>query len=74
MDAVTLATLLASAVKAVADYKRTRDELIASQTVTHADSSVMSNKDLIALFKGDARSLEMNAQDLIDKYKLQPPQ
>jgi hypothetical protein len=73
MDALKLTQLIVTAVQAIAQYKRTRDEMLAAGTVTHADDSVLSNKDLIALFKSDADSLTANAQALIDKYSLQQP-
>ena len=65
-----LGALLVSTLKGIAEYKNTRDKMVAAGDVTMADHSVMSNKDLIALFRSDAETLVLNADDLIKKYTL----
>jgi len=72
MGTAILSDLLVGILKGIAEYKNTRDEMLRKGEVTHADSSVISNKDLIALFRGEAQSLVTNADDLIAKYAGQP--
>lgn len=68
MDPATLATALSLAIRAVAKYKETRDKMIEAGTVTYADETVISNKDLNKLFREDSQKMEAHADELIAKW------
>jgi hypothetical protein len=65
---VQVGTTLVALVRALAEYKRTRDDAKAKGEVVDSDGVVMSDAALVGLFKTEAVQLEANATALLLKY------